>query len=241
MAGRLLPDGHEDTEHRLRLVDIVGAAVQEQVGRGRLASEAAVPQPHGSLDVGREGVAGGAQVGEAAGAAGASDGKLALLDLESCRIDVLGPDWQTSAIYYMDDITADGRFILYSRTQMNEGGAVVAAPFRGSRPMVEAEQLPLVSEPSSANYPKWSADGRTVFFQSNRDGHWCLWARRVDERSKDPFGEPFAVRHLHSHRLSLSPPGSPFFRREMDVSRDRLFFPLTETTGNIWLLVPTRE
>jgi hypothetical protein len=167
--------------------------------------------------------------------------KLALLDLESCRIDVLGPDWKTSGTHYMDDITADGRFMLYSRGQTNGGMSAVAAPFEGSRPMVEAEQVPLVSEPSSANYPKWSADGRTVFFQSNRDGHWCLWARRVDVRSKHPLGEPFPVRHVHSHHLSLSPPGSPFFRREMDVSQDRLFFPMTETTGNIWLLVPTKE
>ena len=167
--------------------------------------------------------------------------KLALLDLESCRMDVLGPDWKTSGTHYMDDITADGRFMLYSRGHTNGGMSAVAAPFEGSRPMVEAEQVPLVSEPSSANYPKWSADGRTVFFQSNRDGHWCLWARRVDVRSKHPLGEPFPVRHVHSHHLSLSPPGSPFFRREMDVSQDRLFFPMTETTGNIWLLVPTKE
>jgi Tol biopolymer transport system component len=170
-----------------------------------------------------------------------ADYKPALLDLESCRIDILGPDWQTSSIHYMDDITADGRFILYSRTRTNEGGCVVAAPFKGSRPLVEAEQVPLVSEASSANYPKWSPDGRAVFFQSNRDGHWCLWARRVDVRSKHPLGEPFAVRHLHSHRLSLSAPGSPFFRREMDVSREGLFFTMTETTGNIWLLVPTKK
>jgi hypothetical protein len=67
---------------------------------------------------------------------------------------------------------------------------------------------------------------------SDRDGQFCLWAQRLDARTKRPVGTPFAAYHFHHSRLAMNNVGTG--ELEIDVARDKLVMGLGELTGNIW-------
>jgi serine/threonine protein kinase/Tol biopolymer transport system component len=78
--------------------------------------------------------------------------------------------------------------------------------------------------------PSWSFDGRTLFYGSNRDGFYCIWAQRFAADGKLD-GEPFAA--FHNHR----PPDTMMYRISfMSAARDRLYMLLAEVKGDLWSL-----
>jgi len=82
--------------------------------------------------------------------------------------------------------------------------------------------------------PRWSPDGGLLYFVSDRDGHFCLWAQRLGSRTKRLIGTPFPLYHFHNSRLAMSNVGTS--ELEIDVTRDRIVMGLGELTGNIWSL-----
>jgi eukaryotic-like serine/threonine-protein kinase len=77
----------------------------------------------------------------------------------------------------------------------------------------------------------WSPDGNLAYIISGRDGHPCLWARRLDPTTKHPVGELFAVFHSHDVRLSLANQ-TEFW---VVLGGNSLVFSMGERTGNIWM------
>ena len=82
--------------------------------------------------------------------------------------------------------------------------------------------------------PRWSPDGNTLYFISDRDGFLCLWAVRLDPATKRPISAPFPIYHFHTSRLSMRNIGLGFL--EIDVAKDKIVMALGELTGNIWRL-----
>lgn len=82
--------------------------------------------------------------------------------------------------------------------------------------------------------PRWSPGGNLIYFISDRDGQFCLWAQRVERRNKQLIGTPFPLYHFHNSRLAMNNVGTSFL--EIDVSRDKIVMGLGELTGNIWSL-----
>ncbi len=87
--------------------------------------------------------------------------------------------------------------------------------------------------------PRWSPDGNTMFFTSDRDGFRCIWARRLDAKTKQTKGEAFPVVHLHKMQLSLANLSLAEF--ELAAGKGRLVFPMGELRGNIWLMEPASQ
>jgi Tol biopolymer transport system component len=82
--------------------------------------------------------------------------------------------------------------------------------------------------------PRWSPNGNLIYFVSDRDGHLCLWAQRLDRITKQPNGAPFPVWHFHTSRLAMINIGTAPL--EIDVARDKIVMAAGELTGNIWSL-----
>lgn len=81
--------------------------------------------------------------------------------------------------------------------------------------------------------PRRAPDGRAILFVSNRRGIPNVWGRRFDGQRGTAVGSPFAVTSFASPRFMLTARTA-----EMDiaVSGSRLFLPISESHGDVWLL-----
>ena len=121
----------------------------------------------------------------------------------------------------------DNRWISFTaRVQPNRSWLMIA-PIDGPRPVPESSWIK-ISEEDALDSSLWSPDGKTLYFTSSRDGHVCLWGRRIDPNSHQPQGGAFAVQHFHERRMHGL--------REWSAAGGRITVTLMETTGNIWLM-----
>lgn len=78
--------------------------------------------------------------------------------------------------------------------------------------------------------PRWSPDGRSVYFLSNQSERWNLWARRFDASTGQPTGAPFQVTHFDTPDYLL------YFDHtiQLSITRSSIVLPITESSGHIW-------
>jgi hypothetical protein len=79
--------------------------------------------------------------------------------------------------------------------------------------------------------PLWSEKGDQLYYLSDRDGRFCVWAQRLDSETKALKGPPYALQHLHQQAASAAMLGGTMF---VAGSRDRLFIPEWTLSSNIW-------
>jgi eukaryotic-like serine/threonine-protein kinase len=122
----------------------------------------------------------------------------------------------------------DNRWIAFTVDSLAEDGSshLFVAGFRGEEELREDEWI-AVTEPTAICYtPRWSPDGNLLYFASNQDGFFCIWAQHLDPATKHPFGPAFSVYHFHRAQLP---------RAVFSVARNKMVFTLSELTGNIWM------
>ncbi len=122
----------------------------------------------------------------------------------------------------------DGRWIAVSAENPVR---IMIVPVRSGQPPAESDWIPITQGGSRDGHPRWSPDGKLLYFTSDRDGLTCIWAQPLDPATKRPVGEPFPVLHLHGALLRMRPNLAAF-----SISQAKLAFSLEEQTGNIWML-----
>jgi hypothetical protein len=80
---------------------------------------------------------------------------------------------------------------------------------------------------------RWAPDGRAIYFVSNRASSLNIWGQRFDPDRGRPVGEPFQVTAFESSEQMLSP---SVRNLGLTVAHDRLVFPMTALSGNVWVL-----
>jgi serine/threonine protein kinase len=104
-----------------------------------------------------------------------------------------------------------------SRSSGEVGGNWIAIPDRGVSP----------------DHPRWSGDGRTIFYISNSDGFSCIYGLAFSPEKGEVVGAPFAVAHFHNQRASID----NVFARSLNLSVDgnSIYFNLGEQSSTIWI------
>jgi Tol biopolymer transport system component len=126
----------------------------------------------------------------------------------------------------------DGQWIAFAAIVRPGFNHIMIMPFEVPAPG-EDRWIPITDAATFNDKPVWSPDGNLLYFTSDSDGYRCIYARRLDPKTKRPSGDMFAVHHSHNARRSLMNIGFQFM--DISLSREKIYFNLGETTGNIWL------
>jgi serine/threonine protein kinase len=150
------------------------------------------------------------------------DGKAWVLDLASRhKSDLLATRRWTAT----DKFSPDGRWFGFMDAGSSGKHAYIAPA--SESPVPESAWIAVMDGETQG----WSPDGNLLYATSWRDGYACIWAQRLQPVTKQPVGEPFAVFHSHSARLSFSNQ----IERTVGVGSNKVVFSMGERTGNIWM------
>ncbi|MBS1794619.1 MAG: PD40 domain-containing protein [Acidobacteria bacterium] len=123
----------------------------------------------------------------------------------------------------------DGRWISFNAYKAADGAAstIYVVPASGG------SWIPITEGKYWNDKPRWSPDGRTIYFVSNRTGFFNVWKVRFDPSSGKPLDQPTRVTDFESPTQMIMPYIVPM---EMVLTREKLILPMMETSGGIWIL-----
>lgn len=137
---------------------------------------------------------------------------------------------------YPESFSPDGAWVAFQARPVDNDSnrTIYVTPFADGRVGGPDRWIQVTDGNHMDREVKWSPDGGVLYFLSERDGSRCIWAERLDAKTKRPAGEPFPVYHFHRSQQSLTSLGSPG-KVGLSVTSNGLLFSLAETTGNIWM------
>lgn len=134
----------------------------------------------------------------------------------------------------------DNRWLVFNVTTGVSESRLYAAPFDAERPRLSPieEWIPLTDGAHWDDKPRWSADGRAIYFLSSRDGFRCVWRQALDPATRQPKGAAAAVAHFHGARLSMM--NVSMGPLSIAAGPNSLVVSLAELTGEIWTATPQK-
>ncbi len=150
-----------------------------------------------------------------------------MLDLATKRHStILGhPNVITAA-----DWSPNQRLLAFSNRVLGKGIQIMAVPYSGAGEPGPA--ITLVPTPGNNDRPRFSADGRLLYFTSDRDGYQCLYSVAIDWNGT-AAGEPRSVHHFHQRRLAID--AVPAAAQALTVSADRIALTVQSVRSGIYL------
>jgi eukaryotic-like serine/threonine-protein kinase len=112
---------------------------------------------------------------------------------------------------------------------------VYIAPVENFVPAGGDHWIPLTSGEYHDDKPQLSPDGNTLYFTSNRDGFMCMWAQRLDSKTKRPLGAPVPIQHFHGSQRTYAGISAPN-QMELEIAKDKIVTSLDEVHSDIWMM-----
>lgn len=152
--------------------------------------------------------------------------EVTLLDVASHRQTTLltHPAYSLVSAHF----SPDNRWVSFTARVQPNRAWIMIAPIDGPLPVPEASWIKVSEENEALDTGIWSPDAKMLYFTSSRDGHICLWARRIDPNSHQPAGETFAVQHFHERPIQAL--------RIFSAAAGHIAISLTEDTSSIWMM-----
>jgi len=81
--------------------------------------------------------------------------------------------------------------------------------------------------------PRWSPDGRIIYYVSERKGFFNVWGIHFDPAKGKPKGEPFQVTTFNNPRLMVA---DVLPTVGLSLTEDKLIVTVAQVSGSIWVL-----
>ena len=148
------------------------------------------------------------------------------------RFPMLRGDSDQSNLY-QPFFSPDERWIVFLAKRSDDKGRVFVVPTKSSRPVPKAEWLPVTDDSLVTDKPRFSPDGRLIYFTLDRENSRSIHAVRFDTETGKPQGTPFLVYDFPGPRRSIFLVNTG--QLEISVVRDKLVTVLSEANWNIWM------
>jgi Tol biopolymer transport system component len=149
------------------------------------------------------------------------------------RADAVARSLISDAAYdlYQSRFSPDDRWIAFealpsSNNQYSASVVYVSAASGGP-------WIPITDGKRWDDKPRWSPDGKMIYFLSGRSGFYNVWAIRFDPVQGKALGDPFPVTALDSPN-EMVPKFIPTVA--ISLTQDRLVLTVAQDSGNIWVL-----
>jgi dipeptidyl aminopeptidase/acylaminoacyl peptidase len=146
------------------------------------------------------------------------------------RADVSARKVISDPVYdlFQSHFSPDGRWIVFEAYKASPLESRLYVAFASGGPWTQ-----ITDGKHWADKPRWSPDGKTIYFVSGRGGVFNVWGIRFDPARGKPRGEPFPVTAFES-------PGPMIPRQipevELSLTQDKLVVTMEEDSGSIWVL-----
>ena len=129
--------------------------------------------------------------------------------------------------FFQTHVSPDGRWVVFEtlRHKAAANGRLYAVSSSGG------EWIPLTDGNSFDDKPRWAPDGEAIYFVSARQGFANVWGIRFDPLKGLALGEPFRITSFDSPALMILLDGL-----QLSVAANRLVLPMTESSGNAWVI-----
>ena len=125
----------------------------------------------------------------------------------------------------------DGRWIVFEAEGIKPTGhksAIYAAPAVGGGPWTT-----ITEGKHWDDKPRWSPDGRTIYFVSERGGFFNVWGIHFDPVKGKTEGEPFQVTTFDNPRLMVA---EVMPSVGLTLTQNQLIVTVSQVSGSIWVL-----
>lgn len=139
--------------------------------------------------------------------------------------------WDPENSLWTPRYSPDGQWISYIMQKPRGANASVlyVVPAAGGTP------VRITGEDTWCDWPRWSMDGKTIFFVSNYKSSFLnVWGIHFDPAKGSAVGLPFQVTRFESPGRMISP---RLASREMSLNKTHIALPISDITGNISMLV----
>ena len=177
----------------------------------------------------------GSQVLTQRGSLAGQHSRIALVDITTGQVtDVLSaPQHHLWHAYY----SWDDKWVSFKRQMGDdfEHHRLYVTPVENFVPAGPDQWIQLTNGDYNDDKPQFSPDGNIMYFTSNRDGFICMWALRLNPKTKRPLGAPFPIQHFHnSQRVNSSISRS--IEMELTLAKDKIVTNLDEVHSDIWMM-----
>jgi Tol biopolymer transport system component len=132
--------------------------------------------------------------------------------------------------FYQPHFSPDGQWIVFEAV-INSSSAAESTLY--TMPATGGRWTRITESKYWSDKPRWSPDGKTIYFVSGRGGFFNVWGIHFDPSRGKPVGEPFRV-------TAFENPGFMVPRSiagvELSLNQDKLVLTMQELSGSIWLL-----
>ena len=154
-----------------------------------------------------------------------------VVDLKSGRhVPLLRAEhWSLYQAYF----SSDDRWIVFLANTGPNGSRIFVVRPKGMREIPLADWLPITSGKTKVDKPRFSPNGKLIYFTVDDEGSRSIQAVRFDPERGRPVGEPFLVYDFRSPRLSMMAVNQGPL--EISVAQDKIVTLLAESNFNIWM------
>jgi len=146
------------------------------------------------------------------------------------RVVAFHPDYDL----WQESFSPSGRWIVFEAVNRRLADATATLYLIPSAGAPATEWTRLTDPHAWADKPRWSADGKLLYFWLRQGSFFNVWALRFDDTHGTGVGAPFQVTHFDGRARQIN--STDLGTSEQSVSRTSILLPLTDTSGSIWML-----